>query len=273
MSIYSYLSYKKAIKEELFKKKIRYPDLTFEKMASHCRIQKTYLSKVLNREGDLNQDQLYMSCDYLKLKKPEQDFVFLLHAHNTSIHVSRKKEILSEIENIQKKQMKSEAHIETKANSINFVDYQKYYLDPYLQIIHMFLTISKFQNESALIAKSLTELSKETIDEKIKQLEEMQLIVWNNNKWKAIESNLHLTSDAPIYKVYRKLLRMKSLEKLDSSNLQDNYSFSVIFSTNEKVRSEIQKRFLEFLKEIQKIVQSEKESDVYQLNFDLFAWS
>jgi uncharacterized protein (TIGR02147 family) len=273
MSIYNYLSYKKAIKEELYSKKIRYPDLTFEKMAIHCRIQKTYLSKVLNREGDLNQDQLYMACEYLKLKKSEQEFVFLLHSHNTSIHASRKKEILIEIENIQKQQMKSEAHIEVKSNSINFVDYQKYYLDPYLQVIHMFLTIPKFQNDISLITEFLTELNKKTIEEKIKQLEEMQLIAWKNNKWEAIESNLHLKSDAPIYKAYRKLLRMKSIEKLDHSDQEENYSFSVIFSSNAKVRAEIQKRFLEFLKEIQKMVQNEKETDVYQLNFDLFAWS
>ena len=55
MNIFKYLNYKVILKEKIKDlKEGRRGRFTFEALARACRIQKTYLSKVLNHDGNLN---------------------------------------------------------------------------------------------------------------------------------------------------------------------------------------------------------------------------
>ena len=51
------------------------------------------------------------------------------------------------------------------------------------------------------------------------------------------------------------------------------YSFSVTFATENKIREQIQQKFLAFLGEIELLVKDGEGDNAYQLNFDLFPWN
>lgn len=77
MSIYKHIDYKILLKNSLETKKSSLGRaFTYESMAKACRIQKTYLSRVLNRDGDLSRDQLYRACEFLGFSAAEKEFVF-----------------------------------------------------------------------------------------------------------------------------------------------------------------------------------------------------
>jgi hypothetical protein len=69
------------------------------------------------------------------------------------------------------------------------------------------------------------------------------------------------------------LLRLKAIEKMDSLEKNEFYSFTVVFSTEESVRKQARELFLKYLEEVQTLVQRSSEKDVYRINFDLFKWS
>ena len=85
--------------------------------------------------------------------------------------------------------------------------------------------------------------------------------------------NFHLPAESPLYRAYRLGVRVRAYERLQNSRTNDNYSFSVIFSSNEEVRAKIHKEFLKFLQRVEKWVKDGKAEEVYQMNFDLMNWS
>lgn len=73
--------------------------------------------------------------------------------------------------------------------------------------------------------------------------------------------------------MHRNFLRLKSIEKMDHLDKKDFYSFTVAFSTEASINKQIREKFLNFLEEVQALVQNGKEKEVYQMNFDLLKWS
>ena len=71
----------------------------------------------------------------------------------------------------------------------------------------------------------------------------------------------------------RNQLRIIGLNKQHNMNQNITYSFSALFSANEKTRNDIQFSYMEFLKKVEKLVKNAKEEHCYQMNFDLFPWT
>jgi transcriptional regulator with XRE-family HTH domain len=79
--VYEYRSYKIALTEELrLRRETGEKHLTITSMADYCGVQRTYLSKMMNREGNLSEDQIFLASKYLGLSPEETDFLLLLRA-------------------------------------------------------------------------------------------------------------------------------------------------------------------------------------------------
>lgn len=273
MTIYEYQNYKTFLKDCVLQQRGKTAHkLTFESLANACHVQKTYLSKVLNKEGHLNSDQLYRCLMFLKLDENEKEFLQLVYDHQTTEVLEKKKILSAKIEMKQRHHLKTEANIKAEPQTASPELLQSYYLDPYFSVIHMYLTIGKYQKEPQLIAAEL-KMPLKTLNGYLDKLLEMRVVEKQNSEFKVIKDNLHLPENSPIYTAYRSLMRIKSIQQMESLPPEKSYSFSALFSTDPAAKKTIHKAFLNFLKETQKIVQKGKETDVYQMNFDLFDWS
>lgn len=273
MTIYEYQNYKNFLKDCVLQQKGKTAHkLTFESLANACFVQKTYLSKVLNKEGDLNSDQFYRSLVFLKLDENEKEFLQLIYEHQTSQIPEKKKALLVKIEAQQRRHLKTEANIKAEPQNTSVELLNAYYLDPYFSVIHMYLTIGKYQKNTDLIAGEL-KMSPKLLNRYLDRLLEMRVVEKQNSEFRLVKDNLHLSETSPIYRAYRSLMRIKSIQQMESLPSEKSYSFSALFSTDPAAKKSIHKAFLNFLKETQKIVQNGKETDVYQMNFDLFDWS
>jgi DNA-binding MarR family transcriptional regulator len=267
-------SYKRVLLEKVAENKAKgIARSTFQELAAHCRIQKTYLSKVLNKDGHLTQDQLYLAGEFLKFTHDELDYLLLLHSLETSVVVARRKELKARIAKIQADNLQTEKHTTVRTHAKTTArDREAYYLDPLYSLIHMFLTIERYRQDQFKIAEALG-LSTARLVEYLERLEEMGLIKFEKNKYSVVEDGIHLPAESELQRSYRTMMRLKALEKMSQLERDAFYSFSVVFSSDETVRAKIQASFLEFLNLMQKLVQDGIEKEIYQMNFDLVAWS
>lgn len=274
MSVFEQLTYKDILKRALLEKKSRHgaKGFTFQKMAEHCRVQKTYLSKVLSRDGHLTSDQLFLACEYLGLNKEETEFTALLYEHERSQIERRKEGLANQIRTTRRAHHKTESHIKGESITVTSEAMAIYHLDPYLPIVHIFLTVDKFGKNPNEIANAL-DISKQKLADLIKKLEGLRIIQFKDGRYRSIVDNIHLKPDSPIFPAYRNLMRLKSLQQIEKLGTDQSYNFSVVFSTTPDVKDKIQKEFLELLSKSQKWIGNANETAVYQMNFDLFNWS
>jgi hypothetical protein len=90
---------------------------------------------------------------------------------------------------------------------------------------------------------------------------------------KVKEDALHLPSGSSFQTLYRTNLRMQALVRLGQTQLDENYSFFALLTTNPQGRQKIQNEFFKFLKVAQQESQKYPSEEVYQMNFDILKWS
>lgn len=273
MNIFNILKYKAILKAKLVDLKAKKPGrYTFEALARACRVQKTYLSKVLNHDGNLSADQLYRACEFLKFSEDEFDYIYLVYEYETTQVDLRKKKIFEKITAYRRKYEVTESHIEAEIQKNSQTEnLTNYYADPHLILVHMFCTVERFAKNPDSIGEFLG-ISKQRTAEIVTELCEMGVLKRSRNSIEVLKDNTHLSKLDTMYKVYRLQTRMKALELM---NKEENpyYSFSVVFSSTARVREHIQENFMNFLKQTQKLVQNGEEEEVYQMNFDLLNWT
>lgn len=273
MNIFEITSYKILIKERLQELKNINSKYTFEAMAKSMNIHKPYLSRVLNQKGDFNKDQLFLCSKYLKLNELESEYLYHLFEENTCFIPERKNELAAKLKDITKKSLKSESLYKNQKNTEpEVIKIDDYFMDPFFPLIHMFLLITKFNENPPLIAELLG-LATDKLYEYIESLHHMKIIEKKQNKIVILKEFLHLPENSSLITAFRNLSKMKSLDRIASSSPDNYLSLHVFFTSDETARKKIQKLFLEFLDEAKKISDKSKSEEVYQLNFDLLKWS
>lgn len=273
MNIYQHDSYKEILKQAVLEKKSGVSSrFSFQNLAKACRVQKTYLSKVLSHDGHLNQDQLFLACDYLGFTAHERHYLFLVFEFERSCVPKRRDELLAEIKILRKNVRKTESRLNV-TNLETLTDLTtEYYLDPNIQIVHMFLTIPKYAANVSLIWKEMR-ISETTLHGILVKLQSLGIIELREGKYRIVKDNIHLPAESAVYRPYRSMMRIKALQRSEQLASEKTYNFSVVFSSSRLGRQKVHESFLEFLKKAQAEVTSGEATDVYQMNFDLFSWS
>ncbi len=270
-------TYKEVIRESIAQSRERGTPRTFQAMADHCHIQKTYLSRVINHDAHLSDDQLYLALDYLDLSDEAREFTFLLSALEKTTIQNRREQFEEKLKKIRSKKLKTEEHLNIKAESLQTENLTEYFLEPYLQIVHVGLATKRFSQAPLKLAEALG-LSSQVLNHYLSSLEGLGLIKIHGprskpSKVEVLRPHLHLPRDSFLQNSYAARLRLKALERIEKLSEDDANQFSVIFSSNQKTREQIRASFMEWLKKTQATVQASRDEDVYQMNFDLFNWT
>jgi hypothetical protein len=273
-SPYEYDDYRTYFRVEVNARKSFDSSVNFQNMATSMRVQKPFFSKVINGHNHLTQDQLYLACRYLKLSKHESDFVNLTRDYQTSSLKVRQDELKSQIQFEQSKYLETENHLSSNLIEPGPLEapFSEYYLDPLFQVVHMALTIDRYSKDLKLLASDIN-FPYERITFALERLETMGIVKRDGSRIKIVKQNLHLSRSAKEYPAWNSQLRLASLTRSQNLSQNEAYGFSVVFSTDEVARREIQSRFLKFINSVQKLTEHSKEENLYQLNFDLFNWN
>lgn len=273
MTIFNEMDYRKLLKNFVETQKKSNKSINFQNMATAMRIQKGYLSQFLRGQKDINQDQLYLACQYLKLPTEITSYLQLLLEFDRSIVSSRKKELLRDIQIIQNKNLETGKAIDISVFNENQLDgHNQYYLDPLHQVVHMALFINRYAKKPDLLSRDLM-LPKKRIKQLIQSLETMGIIRKEGQGYKILIKNIHLPRDSKLYSPWKNQLTSLGGNRMALLEKEKAYSFTVIFGANDPVRKNIQALFLNFLKEAKTLTNNIDIDDVFQMNFDLFSWT
>lgn len=274
MNLYDFDNYKKALKAFMsHRRQIFGGKFTFEKMAIHCGVQKTYLSKVMNSHAHLNPDQLFSACEYLKMSLDEIEFLLLLRESEIALNAKRGDLLNKKIDKIRIDKLKITSEIQSHSMESIGPHRWEYFTNIELQLIHLFLTIPQYSKNPELICAKIG-IEQNRLFLLINKLKDWNLVQSKNNEYLTTDPNLHLPEDSPVFQIFSILNRIKTIEKIKQTKLDstEDYFFSVIFSSELKFQNILKKKLLDFIKQTQTEVLKQKSEQVYQLNIDFFSW-
>lgn len=274
LNVFAAHNYRDILKNCLTAKKVKHAKhFTFINLAKACRVQRTYVSAVINGRAHLSSDQLFDACCFLEMSDDETQYAILVMELERSSSQQRRKKLKYDIEQIRSRNMKSTQYVamtssapQTSSDSIEF------YLDVNAQLIHMFLTIPRFRTDPLNLRKMFN-LDAATFELLLKKIANAGLIRVSQRKIEILKDDFYLPPSSNLYPAFRSNMRLKALELFQTQPLKPHYSFSAFYSADSKTLPTVQARFFEFLNWAKDYTQDTKPSDVYQMNFDLLRWS
>lgn len=272
MNLYTSKNYREGIHFLIEREKARGAEVNFSRLSEAIRVQRPYFSKVMNGQADFNADQLYLLCHFFELAEEETDFLHLLLEYDRAAIKEKRDYLKSKIEKIQNKHLEIKKHMDSEEINPSSALYTQYYLNHYMQVVHMALLIKKYQNLEKL-AHALS-VSPEFIQDIVKRLEELGLVEYKNNRFHVTSRKIHLPKESPLLRPHQGVVRLQSMQRVQQKGMDPTqYAFSATFSGDEEIRQQIQQEFLKFIKTLQKYLAQGGTEEVYQLNFDLFSWT
>lgn len=272
MNIYSHRRYQSALFEVIESKKKLPEKWTLRKLAQKCGLQASFLTNVLKGRFDFNADQLYVIADHLVLTAEEKTYLLLLLEHQRSAHPGRKKELLSKIEKMREKHLATEKHLLAKVVETPLEKITEYYLDPFVQLVHVHLNFPHYQTQPQRLCKDLG-ISSKHLSKILSLLIRLSYVQNSDGRYKVIAKNKHLPKESPLCGPHQALIKLKSIDQMQRLDPEEIYSFAVTFTGTDETKAKIREEFLQFLKRVESVVKAADSQNVYQMNFDLFPWA
>jgi uncharacterized protein (TIGR02147 family) len=272
MNFFEHTNYRDALKDLVSERKKFDQKFGFHRLADAARIQRPYMSKVMSGHADLNHDQLYLIAQCLEIDEEKRDFLELLLEYGRSAVVQRKTTLLKRIEKLAAAKRTTNAvttsHVVTPGLHENL---SLYYLNPWTQIVHVALSISRYSKEPWLLADVLG-LNREEVRAIIEDLKTLQLVEYQGKDLVALEGKLHLDKSSKLFKAWRSQIKLAAMNHQNHLNDDESYSFTAVFSASDSVHKQMRANFLTYLKQAEVDIAGAKSQDLYQVSFDLFRW-
>jgi uncharacterized protein (TIGR02147 family) len=272
MKVFAFNDYRKCVRALIDRKQELFPNFTLTKMAHDMAIQPSYLTNVLNGRAHFSTDQTFKVGTIFDLSVDEHEYLMLLVEHSKTGIADRKRELSAKIEILKKKHLTADRILKSAQVGKTPFDESRYYLDPFVSIIHQYLGTKNSSFDKIFLAQKFG-LSTSHVDEIIKTLLELLLIrKQKNNRWEVAALQTHLSKNSPLTRPHHAQLRQLSIDRLQRLGSENFYSYSVILTATDEERARIQSEFLSFIKIVEDLVTPAESESVFQMNFDLFPW-
>lgn len=252
---------------------IKLKKLNYRLVSNFTNIHASYFTRVIKGDAKFSQQQIFSILKIFDLSESEIDYAILLWQLDQAVSSDEQKYFKNKIEQKQKEVKQLKRRLNAKEiEPIQVTDtLVNYYDDPLTSIIHMFLTIDKFKNNSSLILEKI-DIDKTTLQSELLKLNSLNLIRLKNDVITHVEDSVHLPQESIYSKRNHTNWRLKTIFNLQSSyKNSSDYNFSAIFTGDEKLKQSIQKAILDSIVEIGNQVEKCKNADeVYHLGFDLW---
>jgi uncharacterized protein (TIGR02147 family) len=271
-NVYEYLSYRKWMKDQASEWKKRSPSHTLARLSELAQVQAPYLTNVLKERVHLNADQFFAVANVFALNADEFQYGQTLLEWERSSHPKRKEVLQSKLDEIKKRKLKTETHLQAKTVNATADELTRFYLNPELQLIHAFFGVEKYAKNIDLIARSLN-LDLVQVEALVKELIDLGFLKSTSSGFEKTKKSIHLSKTSPLCRPQQLLMHHRSLQQLQMLPESERYNFAVLFTADPETRETIHREFLKFLSTIEETVRKAPSEEVYQMHFDLFPWS
>lgn len=241
-------------------------------LAKRSRIQRQYLSRVLNQNAHFSEDQAWMVSHVLALSDLETDyFIHLVRLERTALPWVQKK--LKEKSHQIKEQndaFNARLHKETQIVDDTNEHIKEYYLNLRLQLAHALLFLQKYEQDPLQLCDALDIEEDELID-LLKRLERMSFIKPGAKfgTWIAQAPLMHLYSPQHyISSLNHQNWRLWSVNK--SHGFKRNLQWSSIIICEKESAEQFTAKLKTLISDYQKKIASDKTEEVYIFLSDFF---
>lgn len=273
MTIFEFTDLSEYLRSWMKEAKERNPKTTYASMAEQIQMQKSTFSKVLAGKYPLTSDQVFLLSRYLGLNEDETDFFYLLVEYQQSNLAVRREALLRKIIKIQKNKVKSASRLGAQNIMINDRSSQiDYFMSPFAAIVHVYLSVPKYQSQPEMIARELN-ITLQELNQTLVILEKLGLVErTHKNLWVSKQARVHIEDQAEPTRNQQLLLRAIALQRIAAIPLAERFGLSVTFSSEPKAIEESRQVLVRATQEIYEITKNTKSQSVYQINIDLFPW-
>jgi plasmid maintenance system antidote protein VapI len=249
------------------------PGATYQSLAKACRVQKAYLSRVLQEKAELTADQLFLACEHLGIAGSEREYLTVLHAYCRSDVAARRRQLAAQLAALRERDKETIGHVAaTPVEGSELERLAPLFLDPEVQLVHLHLMIERYRLEPKAVAAALG-LTAERLEKILELLRRLGLIAVGADGVLATRAAMHLPVDSPLFRPYRTLLRQRALARQEQLPEKTGYSLSLLFSATRGVEATLRRRILELLAELEPEVRAAPSEEVFFFGVDLFPWA
>jgi len=270
--IYGETDYRQVIKQRVEALKGVSASINFQSVAKATSMPSSYISKVMNGVAEFNGDQLYRVARFLGFSSDEQDYLQLLLEYARSQFPERRGALEQKIRQVRAKKLEATQHLTSRVVDPSDAAMAEYYYNPVNQIVHIALSIPRYQRDPAKLRDDLG-LAGAQFERALGTLVRLGIVSKVVDRYKVEVFDIHLSREHVVYETWRDQIRLLSVERLKALDQENSYSFSVVFNASEPVRLAIQAQFMKFLEEIKREVDGAQDEECYQINFDLLRWT
>lgn len=235
------------------------------KLAEAMGAQRSYLSQILNEKVHITLEQAERLSRYWRLTSLESEYFLDLVSFDKA-GSNELREIYSQRLNKMKNSQTTLA-VRYEKENINIEHQAIYYSSWMYSAVHILLTVPTFNNIQQLSER--LSVSPEIIHKILIQLEKMNLVKNEKNRWFSLDSNIHIGNNSMFNTINHKNWREKAnLSSLSQSDGHIHYTsvYSLSLSDIQKIKEMI----LDCIDKTRKIVGPSKEEEVVCFNCDFF---
>lgn len=226
-----------------------------------------YISKVLNGNFDLSQEQAFAANTHLGHNGEEGDFFLLLVQKSRAGTSELKKYYRGKLEEIIEKRQYIKRRIEVNQEITSEVQ-NRYYSAWYYSAIHMVVSIPSFQTLQSI--SSYLRLPEELVREVLEFLMQNGLIFYENKRYQVGPVQIHLGKDSTNLQKHLTNWKTRSLQNIDGVHSKNDIQYAVTYSLSKKDALVLKERILKLIDENLKTIAPSPEEVLYCNIIDFF---
>ena len=279
MRIWDFTDYKEIIRVRTRELAQTRKSVSLKRLAATVPMQYTYLSRVLNRDDThLTEDQLHSICQQLDFFSDEFDYVFALRSLEVTRHSGRREFLKRRIEQLKRaKDLSAPVEKGSAGGGSGGVGAGEagFLLSPLAWLTYFSLGIQSFRENPKKIAHVLA-IPEAKLAEILRSLSEQSLIETDGSPWKigkVLKNHFHYSPSHPLTRIHQQLLKDFANQHLLKVPEDLRVIFTATFNADTAAFESIQRKFKEFISEVEKLAVKAPSRQTFQLNVDLFPWN
>lgn len=237
------------------------------KLAAHLSCQSGFITQALNGKSAFSLEHGHKIAEFLRLNESETDQLLLLIQKDRAGTKTLRSHLEKKVKAAQAKRKEISERIPDR-KALSDSDKLKYYSSWIYSAVHMALMVPELQSHQAL--ESHLSLPQEQIKDVVEFLVSNGMAKKEGSRLIGIPTRIHLPHDSPLIQQHHANWRLKSLETLGRSQLHQDFRYSLVMSASPEAVAKMKSILLKSIEEMEPILKSAADKNVYSLNIDLF---
>ena len=251
--------------------------MNFSVLAEALGIQKTYVSRIMVGDACWSADQVFLIAELFGLNEERTEYFSLLTEIERTGLEKRRLQLQGRMKELRRKHLRTEKSVQesTKIVDSGTAARSAYFADPYHSLVHVYLSIPKYQKHLKKLADELG-VTLPYLKTLLHGLEELGVLNYNVSRDEVTlrESRIHSPGGSAEVFAHQQIFRALAIDRMHRCPSDRRNSFNVVFSGDPHLQESVWAEFLEFLKKAETLTRgSQSAKEIFYLQFDLFPWS